>query len=164
VILYSIHPFWFCLYLQYEQIHMVRNTSQFFKNLLHGERGQDIYYNGFTFCSITRKLFLMQSSYHWGWTIHGLKGMVVFFCKVCKQSFGFNMFTLIDYSFFGKKTLLFYCNFQVLQQMRVLFSWYVAVYQNDLHALLKTVICKWSTALFPLVDLLKMGTLLLNSQ
>jgi hypothetical protein len=64
VILYSIHQFWFYLYLRYEQIHTIRNTFQFFKNVLHGERNQDIYYNGFTFCSTSWKIFLVQSSYH----------------------------------------------------------------------------------------------------
>jgi hypothetical protein len=103
VILYSINPFWFYLHLQYEQIHMIRNTFQFFKNLLHGERGQDIYYNRFKFYSTTWKLFLVQSSYHWGCTIHGSKGMVVFYCVECKQSFfGCNMLILISCSFFGK--------------------------------------------------------------
>jgi hypothetical protein len=39
------------------------------------------------------------------------KGMVVFYCVKCKQSFfGCNTFTLIGYSFFGKIMLLFYCN------------------------------------------------------
>jgi hypothetical protein len=103
VILYSIHPFWFHLHLQYEQIHTIRNTFQFFKNLLHGKRGQDIYYNGFTFCSTAWKLFLVQSSYRWGCTVHGSKGMVVSYCLECKQSFfGWNIFTLIGYSFFSK--------------------------------------------------------------
>jgi hypothetical protein len=49
VILYSINPYWFYLYLKYEQIHNIGNTLKFFKKLLHGERGQDIYCNGFTF-------------------------------------------------------------------------------------------------------------------
>jgi hypothetical protein len=85
-----------------KKIHKIHNTFQFFKNLLHGEREQDIYYNGFTFCSTTRKHFLMQSSNHWGCTIHGLNGMVVFYYVECKQSFfGCKMFTLTSYSFFG---------------------------------------------------------------
>jgi hypothetical protein len=103
VILYSIHAFWFHLYLQYEQILTACNTFHFFKNLLHGDRGQDISYNGFTFCSTTWKLFLVQSSYYWGCAIHGSKGMVVYYYVECKQSFfGCNMLTLIGYSFFGK--------------------------------------------------------------
>jgi hypothetical protein len=102
VILYSIHPFWFYLYLQYEQIHMIHNTFQFFKNLLHGERGQDIYYNRFTFCSATWELFFVQSSFHWGCTIHGSKECL-FHCVECEQSFfSCSVFTLIGYSFFGK--------------------------------------------------------------
>jgi hypothetical protein len=78
VILYSIHPFWFYLRLQYEHVHVIRNTFHFFKNLLHSERGQDIYYNGFTFYSTTWKLFLLQTSQRWGCTIHGSKGMLCF--------------------------------------------------------------------------------------
>jgi hypothetical protein len=62
------------------------NTFQFLKNLLHGKRGQDIYYNGFTFCLTTWKPFLMQYSYHWGCTIHGSKGMVVFYHVECSLS------------------------------------------------------------------------------
>jgi hypothetical protein len=37
------------------------------------------------------------------------KGMVVFYCVKCKQSFfGCSMFTLIDYSFFGKTRRYFF--------------------------------------------------------
>jgi hypothetical protein len=166
VILYSTHPFWFYLYLQYEQIHTILNTLLFFKNLLHGERGQDIYHNGFTFCSSTWKLFLVQSSYHWGCTIHGSKGMIVFYCVKCKQSFfGCNMFTLIGYRFFGKIRRYFFtatfsfcsnCVFSFLDMLQ---------YIGTTSMLYWKLICRWSTALFPLVDLpLKTGTLLLNSQ
>jgi hypothetical protein len=164
--LYSIHPFWFYLYLQYEKIHTVRNTFQFFKNLLHSERGQDIYYSGFTFCSTTWKLFLMLSSYHWGCTVHGSKGMVMFYCVECKQSFfGCGMFTLISYSFFGKIRRYFFtatfsfcsnCMFSFLHTLQ---------YIRMTSMLYWKLISKWSTAFLPLVDLpLKMGTLLLNSQ
>jgi hypothetical protein len=166
VTLYSTHPFWFYLYLQYEQIHKICNNFQFFKNMLHGERGKDIYYNGFTFCSTTWKIFLMQSSYHWGCTIHGSKWMVVFYCAECKQSFFVcDMFTFIGWSVFGKIRWYLFTATSNFFSNCVFFSWYVEVYRNDLHDLLKTVICKWNTALFPLVDLpLKTGILLLNSE
>jgi hypothetical protein len=127
VILCPIHPFWFYLYLQCEQMHMIHNTFQSFKNLLHGERGQDIYCNGFTFCSTTWKLFLVQS-YHWECTIHGSKGMVVFYCVVCKQSsFSCSVFTPMGHIFFGKirhyfftATLSFYssCMFYFLGMLQ----------------------------------------------
>jgi hypothetical protein len=49
------------------------------------------------------ELLLVQSSCHWGCTIHGSKRTAVFYSVECKQSFfGCNMFTLIGCSFFGK--------------------------------------------------------------
>jgi hypothetical protein len=92
--------------------------------------------------------------------------MVMFYCVKCKQSFfSYNMFTLIGYSFFGKIRCYFFTATLVSAVIVCFLFLNFAVYWNDPHALLKTVTCKWSTALFPLVDLpLKTGTVLLNSQ
>jgi hypothetical protein len=112
------------------------------------------------------KIFLVQFSYHWWCTIDESKEMAVFYCVECKHSFfGCSMFTLVGYSFFGKiRRYSFTATFSFRSNCVFSFLCF-AVYRNDLHASLKTVICKWSTALFPLVELpLKTGTLLLNSQ
>jgi hypothetical protein len=108
------------LILQCEQIHTIHNTFQFFKNLLHGERGQNVNYNGFTFCSTTWKLFLMHSSYHWECTIHGSMGMVVLcFCVEWKQSlFGCNFITIIC-----KENWIFMFNFAILIFSEVWWIW-----------------------------------------
>jgi hypothetical protein len=118
VILYSIHPFWFYLYLQCEQIHKIRNTFQFLKKSVAWQKGpryllQWIHILFDHMKTFPRAIFLSLRVYN-PW----IERMVVFYCVECKQSFfGYNMFTLIGYSLFGKirhyfftATLNFYSN------------------------------------------------------
>jgi hypothetical protein len=80
--------------------------------------------------------------------------MAVFYCVQCKQSFfGCNMFTLICCSVSGKTSRYFLLQLLVSAAVPCFLFLTSCSMSKRLHAVLKTVFCKWSTALFPLVDL-----------
>jgi hypothetical protein len=98
-----IHPSWFYLCLQYEQIHMIRNTFQFFKNLLYGERGQDIYYKDSHFVRRNEKfsscnLLVTEDEQ----SMDRKEWLCFIVWNVNSPSSAAVIFTLIGYSFFGK--------------------------------------------------------------